>query len=71
MAKDNNIDYRTTLTGFKWIARAGRDSGKKFIIGWEEAIGYTMSRDGNPIVLDKDGVSSTCVLIECADECYK
>lgn len=67
MAKQNNIDYRTTLTGFKWIARAGRDSGKKCIIGWEEAIGYTMSHDGNLIVLDKDGVSSACVMIECTN----
>lgn len=29
-----------------------------------------MSHDGNLIVLDKDGVSSACVMIECANECY-
>jgi len=30
-----------------------------------------MSSTGDMIVLDKDGVSSACVMIECANEYYK
>jgi phosphomannomutase len=50
IAKKNNINYSTTLTGFKWISKV-----KNLIYGYEEAIGYAVRPD---IVLDKDGISA-------------
>ena len=57
IAKAHGIDYFDTLTGFKWIANraiAEEHKGKNFLMGYEEAIGYTI---GN-LVRDKDGISA-------------
>jgi len=61
LAKAAGADYRETLTGFKWIGNAAmdyeRDTGGAFVVGYEEALGYSVG----PLVRDKDGVSA-CVL---------
>lgn len=50
-----------TLTGFKWIARAGT-SGAPWGFGYEEALGYAVSG----AVRDKDGLTAALVAAELA-----
>ncbi len=52
MARDAGVEFVETLTGFKWISRAGRPS--PLLFGYEEAYGYAV----NPVVADKDGLSA-------------
>jgi len=52
MARDREVDFEVTLTGFKWIARAARSRTLAF--GYEEALGYAV----DPSVPDKDGLSA-------------
>jgi len=55
--------YAETLTGFKWIVRAGDDlPGTRFIFGYEEALGYAVSG----AVRDKDGMSAALALLSLA-----
>jgi phosphomannomutase len=65
MARDRGVEYRETLTGFKWIAdaalRAEKD-GLAFVLGYEEALGYTVG----PLVRDKDGIGAALRLAELA-----
>ena len=56
MAAAYGLEFRTTLTGFKWI---GRVPGLAF--GYEEAIGYCVDPAH---VSDKDGVSAAVLLVE-------
>ncbi|MBL9012875.1 MAG: phospho-sugar mutase [Myxococcales bacterium] len=64
LAKQYGADYRETLTGFKWIGNAAmdyeRDHGGRFVMGYEEALGYSVG----PLVRDKDGVSACVVFAE-------
>tara|TARA_R110002096_G_scaffold239101_1_gene430739 strand:+ start:109124 stop:110827 length:1704 start_codon:yes stop_codon:yes gene_type:complete len=66
MAKARGIDYKTTLTGFKWIANAAidarRDNDARFVMGYEEALGYSIGE----LVRDKDGVSAVAIFCELA-----
>ena len=64
IAKDLGVAYDETLTGFKWIANrameAEKSEGKRFVFGYEEALGYTVG----DAVRDKDGVSAAVVMAE-------
>lgn len=55
-----------TLTGFKWISRAGLEleqrENLRFVLGYEEALGFAVGRD----VRDKDGISAAVVFAELA-----
>jgi phosphomannomutase len=62
MAKEANVRYAVTLTGFKWIARAARDGVLRF--GYEEALGFAV----DPVVADKDGMSAALALCRLAHE---
>jgi phosphomannomutase len=54
----------TTLTGFKWIARAGgADAG--LLYGYEQALGYAVRPD---LVADKDGISAALLALGLATE---
>ncbi|HTT00236.1 MAG TPA: phospho-sugar mutase [Streptosporangiaceae bacterium] len=53
--------YAETLTGFKWIVRAGRP-GSRFVLGYEEALGYSVG----DIVRDKDGIGAALALLGLA-----
>lgn len=52
IAKQYQLEYVETLTGFKWISRA-----PNLLFGYEEAIGFLVDPDK---VKDKDGLSAAC-----------
>jgi phosphomannomutase len=55
--------YAETLTGFKWIVRAGDLRPEvRFIYGYEEALGYTVGRT----VRDKDGIGAALAVLSLA-----
>jgi phosphomannomutase len=59
MCERRGLPYAETLTGFKWIARAGED----VVYGYEEALGYCVAPH---LVRDKDGISAALMLCELA-----
>jgi phosphomannomutase len=55
--------YAETLTGFKWIVRAGDSRpGSRFVLGYEEALGYSVG----DTVRDKDGIGAALALLGLA-----
>ncbi|HEX8007785.1 MAG TPA: hypothetical protein VF482_15315, partial [Trebonia sp.] len=64
LAKAAGVRCVTTLTGFKWIARAGGDDGA-LVYGYEQALGYAVRPD---LVADKDGISAALLVLQLATE---
>ncbi|MEM6532022.1 MAG: phospho-sugar mutase [Myxococcota bacterium] len=65
LARAHDVDYFETLTGFKWIANgniARQADGKRFLFGYEEALGYTIGDN----VRDKDGIVAMVAFAEMA-----
>lgn len=64
IADEYGARHESTLTGFKWIVRAGltveAESGARFIFGFEEALGYTVGST----VRDKDGISAALIFTD-------
>jgi phosphomannomutase len=63
IAAQLGVYHEETLTGFKWIASRATElaaSGKRFVFGYEEALGYAV---GN-LVRDKDGLSAGALFAE-------
>ena len=58
VAKHHGLDFKATLTGFKWISKI-----PNLIFGYEEALGYCI--DPNQVA-DKDGVSAALMLANIA-----
>lgn len=57
IAAAHRVRHATTLTGFKWIARAAAP-GERMVFGYEEALGYTIGTDAGLPVRDKDGIGA-------------
>ncbi len=57
-----NMPYDETLTGFKWIVRAGSGTAP-LVFGYEEALGYCVDPDR---VRDKDGITAALLVAELA-----
>ena len=64
LAQAAGVRCVTTLTGFKWIARAGGDDGA-LVYGYEQALGYAVRPD---LVADKDGISAALLVLQLAAE---
>jgi len=64
LAQAAGVRCVTTLTGFKWIARAGGEGGA-LIYGYEQALGYAVRPD---LVADKDGISAALLVLQLAAE---
>lgn len=63
MAKAYGVEYKTALTGFKWIGKMIKDfPGSKFVGGGEESFGYMVG----DFVRDKDAVTATLLACEVA-----
>lgn len=63
LAAAHGVTYVETLTGFKWLARAGiARPDLSFVVGYEEALGYSVGS----LVRDKDGISAAVVFTELA-----
>lgn len=60
LAKHFGVEYRQTLTGFKWISKVPNLS-----YGYEEALGYCVDPSHTP---DKDGISAALIIAELAAE---
>ena len=69
IAEEHGARWEQTLTGFKWIANRAlaleADSDVRFVLGYEEALGYTVGSH----VRDKDGVSTAVVVADLAAWC--
>ncbi|WP_395725476.1 phospho-sugar mutase [Nakamurella sp.] len=57
--------YDETLTGFKWIVRAGDGEGTGLVFGYEEALGLCVDPDR---VRDKDGISAAVLACDLIAE---
>ena len=68
LAQAAGVRCVTTLTGFKWIARAGGDADGDdgaLVYGYEQALGYAVRPD---LVADKDGISAALLVLQLAAE---
>lgn len=68
IARAHGARYEQVLTGFKWIANralALEAEGERFVLGYEEALGYTIGT----AVRDKDGIGTAVVVADMAAFC--
>ena len=67
IAKEFQAEYVETLTGFKWIANAAIEHSGEFVVGFEEALGYSVA----DVARDKDGVSAALLVCDIAAKAKK
>ena len=65
IAAGHGARYDETLTGFKWIVRAGDGAGTGLVFGYEEALGLCVDPDH---VRDKDGISAAVLACDLVAE---
>lgn len=64
LAQAAGVRCVTTLTGFKWVARAAGEGGA-LVFGYEQAIGYSVRPE---LVADKDGISTALLVLQLVTE---
>jgi phosphoglucomutase len=65
MAKSYGVECKTSLTGFKWIAKMIKDFPEQYFMGGgEESFGYMVG----DFVRDKDAVTATLLACEIASD---
>ncbi|MGR6923896.1 phospho-sugar mutase [[Actinomadura] parvosata] len=62
IARAHGVRYGETLTGFKWITKAGPG----LVFGYEEALGYSLGTDAGLPVNDKDGIGAALTVAAIA-----
>ncbi|MGW3342972.1 phospho-sugar mutase [Nonomuraea rubra] len=62
LAREHGVRYGETLTGFKWIIKAGPG----LVFGYEEALGYSIGSDEGLPVRDKDGIGAALTVAAIA-----
>ncbi len=67
IAAAHGVRYAESLTGFKWIMKAGRDHDR-LVFGYEEALGYCVGGDDGVPVRDKDGIGAALAVAALAAE---
>jgi len=63
IAAAHGARYDETLTGFKWLVRAGDGAGTGLVYAYEEALGHCVDPDA---VRDKDGISAAVLACDLA-----
>ncbi|MGH3859852.1 phospho-sugar mutase [Actinokineospora sp.] len=63
IASAHGVRYDATLTGFKWLMRAGDGNGTGLVYAYEEALGHCVDPDS---VRDKDGISAAVLVCDLA-----
>lgn len=63
IARAHGVRFDETLTGFKWLVRAGDGAGTGLVYAYEEALGYCVDPDA---VRDKDGISAAVLACDLA-----
>lgn len=65
IAAAHGVRYAQSLTGFKWIMKAGAG---RLVFGYEEALGYSVGGDDGLPVRDKDGIGAALAVAALAAE---
>jgi phosphomannomutase len=65
LAEARGVPFTETLTGFKWLARAGPSTGADLVYAYEEALGVMVAPE---LVRDKDGISAAVLVADLAAE---
>ena len=63
VAATHDARYAETLTGFKWLVRAGDGAGTGLVYAYEEALGHCVDPE---YVRDKDGISAAVLACDLA-----
>ena len=63
VAAAHSARYDETLTGFKWLVRAGDGQGTGLVYAYEEALGHCVDPES---VRDKDGISAAVLACDLA-----
>ncbi|QXJ22106.1 phospho-sugar mutase [Actinomadura graeca] len=67
IAAAHGVRFAESLTGFKWIMKAG-GPGDRLVFGYEEAIGYSVGDGRGVLVNDKDGIGAALAVAALAAE---
>ncbi|GAA4621731.1 phospho-sugar mutase [Actinoallomurus vinaceus] len=67
IAAAHGVRYAESLTGFKWIMKAGT-ARDRLVYGYEEALGHCVGGDDGVPVRDKDGIGAALAVAALAAE---
>ncbi|RSN70301.1 phospho-sugar mutase [Actinomadura sp. WAC 06369] len=67
IARAHGVRFAESLTGFKWIMKAGTRADR-LVFGYEEALGYSVGDDRGVPVNDKDGIGAALAVAALAAE---